>query len=268
MAEDDPDALLAKTEAQQREHQYRERVKPPPYVRVELPGGLYLPEVGTYERRAEVREMNGYDEEAVQRLSKGARGSSEVLLHVLDRCVEKIGDDRPTPETLNMLYTGDWDALLLAIRIASFGNEIRWGYVCPSCEKRVDVEVDLAEEVPTRALKDPSFSYEGRRVSYTCGFPRGGITRNILSKGKQNPATVVSETLYGCLDSIDGKQVDSMAQIRSMPLQDRDGLMSRILSDMPAVLLGEVKKACPECSEEGEIGLSLAALFQGRMGGI
>ena len=74
---------------------------------VDLPGG-YLNFDGKLITTAEVRELTGADEEAIAKA-----GSTAKSLHVLlERGLVKLGDKEATKDDIDLLLSGDRDAIL------------------------------------------------------------------------------------------------------------------------------------------------------------
>lgn len=252
-----------------RADEYRDQVEGPPDTEVSLPGGLFDPFQGTLVKTATVREINGWDEEVLARLA--ARPDSvqgEQLIALVERATVSIGDEAADRENLDLLYSGDWDALLLAIRIASFGPTVSWQFPCQGCEgeSRV-VTIDLSKDVQSREI-DPAvadgFEFVGKRSTYEVSFPKGDTNRRLLRNKNATSATVITETLYGSIQNIDGRPVTDISQIKSLPSADREALFMEINSKMPSLRLEEVTTTCSECGSKVFVPLSLAALFQGR----
>ena len=245
---------------------YRDAVTRPPTTEVELPGGLFNPIDGVVIKDAVVREINGWDEEILAQMA--AKDPGAQLVALLERATVSIGDEKANPEVLDMLYAGDWDALLLGIRIASFGAEVEWEFPCRGCDgQRRVVSVDLESDVHPRTLEpedEPGFTYEGRRSTYEVTYPKGSSTRRLFKLKQINPATLTTETLFGSILSIDGKEVSDIRDIRSMPAADREAIFIKVQKQMPSLRLEEVTKTCDDCGSEVRVPLSLAALFRGR----
>lgn len=262
-------AAVESASRESRESTFRDSVEPPSATEVTLPGGLYNPIDGVVIKTALVREINGWDEEVLARLAaKENPVQGEQLIALLERATISIGEEKATPEVLNLLYAGDWDALLLAIRIASYGADVAWKFPCQGCgmQSRI-IALDLTKCVSPREIDimtEDEFTYEGKRSTYVVGFPKGESTRRLLRNRNSTAATVVTETLYGSIRSIDGSPVSSIDQIKSMSSADREALFIEINSKMPSLRLEEVKSTCNECGSEVNVPLSLAALFRGR----
>ena len=247
---------------------YRGSVTEPPTTEVTLPGGLFDPLEGELIKTAVVREVNGWDEEVLARMSqKEGTARGEQLVTLLERATISIGDEKATSEVLDMLYSGDWDALLLGIRIASFGSEVVWQYPCQGCDNQDrTVTVDLTTDLTPRhlGLNDPdTFTHEGKRSTYVVGYPKGSSTRRMFRTKSVTVAAIVTESLYGAVVSIDGKPVTDIGQIRSMPSVDRESIFRKVNQQMPSLRLEEVKKTCNECGSGVRVPLTLAALFRG-----
>jgi hypothetical protein len=76
---------------------------------VDLPGGLIFN--GEVIKTAEVRELNGRDEEAIGRQGASAR----IWNTILTRAVVSIGNLPASEDLLDKMLVGDRDALLLGI---------------------------------------------------------------------------------------------------------------------------------------------------------
>jgi hypothetical protein len=124
-----------------------------PDTHVELPGG-FLDSDGTLVRTAEVRELTGFDEEALAKAATPAK----VMHLLLQRGVVKVGDQKPDQSTFNSLLAGDRDMLLLAIRKATYGPDIDFTVICPECGETVDLNIDL-NDVEVKTLSEASDRY-------------------------------------------------------------------------------------------------------------
>jgi hypothetical protein len=260
--------ILDSASQETRVDSYRSSVIDPPTTEVTLPGGLYNPLEGELIKTAVVREINGWDEEILARLAaKPDVGQGEQLVTLLERATVSIGHEKASPEVLDMLYSGDWDALLLGIRIASFGSDIVWQFPCQGCDGEMrTVSVDLSTDINPRNLTQSdlgTFTHEGKRSSYVVGYPKGSSTRRVFRTKDLTPASVITATLFESIVSIDDQPVSDLGEIRSMPAVDRDAIFQKINQKMPSLRLDEVKKTCDDCGSGVRVPLSLAALFRG-----
>ena len=116
---------------------------------VDLPGG-YISQDGTVVKTAEVRELNGSDEEAISK----AGSKAKALGVLLQRGLVKVGTEDATKEMLDSLLSGDRDAILIGIRKVTFGDELKAMVHCYSCNEDQETVVTLSEDVPVRSLDD------------------------------------------------------------------------------------------------------------------
>lgn len=78
--------------------------------------------------------MNGMDE--ILYKTPDALFSGEATIKVIESCCPYIKDAASMP-------TLDVDTLIIAIRIATFGEKITYNHTCPSCGTANDFEIDL-----------------------------------------------------------------------------------------------------------------------------
>lgn len=191
---------------------------------VELPIG-YLTARGVV-TTAQVRELNGYDEEAFSRA--GVIGAA--LVAVLDRAVVKIGDDKATPEIMRNLFMADRQALLVAISRVTWGDKVRVSYLADG--ELQDGEYDLSELPTTKGdANDGWFEVttpSGKLAK--CHWAMGEIHEAILlGKQDKNAATFTTLVLKSCVDELDGLPlIGDWAQ--RLGMQDRQFLAKEILN--------------------------------------
>jgi hypothetical protein len=104
-------------------------VTPPSETAVTLPGGFLTP-LGEVTREAEVRELNGRDEEAISK----SNTLGKVLHTILSRGVVSVGDQPASEDILDQMFAGDRDALLLGIYKATFGPTADLTAFCSGCK--------------------------------------------------------------------------------------------------------------------------------------
>ncbi|HSU41375.1 MAG TPA: hypothetical protein VLJ38_17480, partial [Polyangiaceae bacterium] len=93
---------------------------------VSLPCGLERR--GRFLRTARLRPVSGADEVALADAPAFAAARVSALLA---RCVERIGDERPSLADVRDLLVGDREALLLHLRRLTFGEELTCVLTCP-----------------------------------------------------------------------------------------------------------------------------------------
>lgn len=232
-----------------------------PDTYVSLPGGLLTLD-GDLVREAEVRELTGFDEEALSRAT--TLGKQMTLL--LNRAVVSVGGQKPDQGLLNTLLAADRDTLLLAIRKVTWGAELDLEVMCPACESEQEVKVDLNKDVEVKRLDSPAdreFTVElSRGRTATVQLPNGETQRSVIQSEDKTSAELNTLLLKGCIVNIDGDPVFSIDQVRKLSMRDRTSILAEIAERNPGPKLNEVAKTCSACGEEIALPLTLAGLFR------
>jgi hypothetical protein len=225
-----------------------------------LPGG-YVSPGGILAKTAEVRELTGADEEAISRA--GSLGKS--LTTILQRGVVAIGEEPVGKHTLDDMLSGDRDALLLAIRQATFGTNVEYRAICACGEDQV-VDIDLSKDVPIKELDNPIqdrlWTTKTKAGEVVLALPNGSTQKQLVEGLDKTTAELGTVLLAGCVQSIDGKISVGSSSVLNLGMADREKLIAEIVEKNPGPRLGEVKKACQACGEDIETPLSLTALFR------
>jgi len=235
----------------------------PPDTLVQLPCG-YIDSKGELHRTAEVSELNGADEEALAKAS-----SIAVMLNTaLIRGVQKVGDKPALPPLLDSMLAADRDALLVAIRRVTYGNEIEYEVTCPHCEFKHDSTVDLVRDLPSTSMDNPEtdryYRVQTSRGEAVCVLPDGKTQTEILGSLGKSPAELNTILLLGCVTQIGGMPITSVLDVRErMPARDRRALVEALTKTIYGPRLGEVTRPCPSCSQDIPLPLTLADLFRG-----
>jgi len=238
-------------------------VKPPvtlpPATDVDLPGGLFDPFNGLISK-AEIRELTGVDEEAISKIVDPAK----ALLSILERGTVKIGDEPATKEVLDSLFAGDREMLLLAIRCATFGNEIKLGPgLCPHCDEVQTFNVDLSKDIEIKRLNDDAeFTVDCKVGKVLVTLPKGSTQKAIVESTNKTSAELDTILLKNCVLEINGSTVVSAEAVRNLSMLDRRTILKEISDRNPGPQLGTLKKECQSCGQEVPLPLSLADLFR------
>lgn len=238
---------------------------PLPQTKVDLPGGFLNPLSGDVTTTAEVRELNGVDEEAIARSGGNV---AKLLDTILTRGVVRIGDLEPDKKVLDSLLAGDREALILGVRVATFGDELdEFEIACPACEARQSITLSCTKDIPTKVLEDP---VHDRVFSVT--LPSGKTAQVRLPDGEAQKAVANStDTNYGVLNTlmlsktvtaINGMPVFSPEQVRALGIRDREAIIRELAERNCGPRLREVSRSCTECSESIPLPLSLTDLFR------
>ncbi|MFE2539052.1 T4 family baseplate hub assembly chaperone [Actinacidiphila glaucinigra] len=222
---------------------------------------------GTWYRDAEVRELTGSDEEAIAAAGVGS-SPYRVFETVLMRGVVAIGGEPMTRKVAGELLIGDRELLIMAIRRASFGENLEFERLpCPHCEELVDLTVPLSA-IPFTHLDDPE------RVEFEVFLRKGatGVVR--LPNGadqeavfgiKGNPARQDSEILGRCVLRVvlaDGTEI-RRPPAQTLSMADRQTLLRHLADLQPGPRYGDMSFAHDACGEEVPLPISLATLFRG-----
>lgn len=235
-------------------------VTPPLPPVVTLPGG-YVTFAGEVTYEAEVRELNGRDEEALSRIAAPER----LLQDVLMRGTVRVGGEPVSEEILNNLLAGDRDYLLLRVFMATFGPTLEIAPYCPTCGDRKQVELNLDKDVPVRRLSSPAdrvFTVRISKGTVKVELPTGHTQKEMIASADKNVAELSTLLLSNTVTEVNGATVISAAQVLDLPIRDRRKISEEILARNPGPLLAETTCKCPKCDSTLEVPLSLAALFR------
>ena len=228
---------------------------------VDLPGG-YITLEGEVIRTAEVRELNGRDEEAISRASTVGR----MLNLILSRGVVSIGGKKVDEGILDNLFSGDRDALMLGIYKATFGTPAELGAYCSGCDDFKEIGVDFDTDITTKVLADPiadrQFTVQGKSHEYTMVLPNGLVQKELNSANDKTLAELGSILLKETVVAIDGDTVYNKNVIENIGIKDRRLLTEAIAERNPGPRFDDIKVVCPDCESEVVVPSSLGGLFQ------
>jgi hypothetical protein len=227
---------------------------------VDLPGG-YVSQDGTVVKTAEVRELNGADEEAISK----AGSKAKALGVLLQRGLVKVGTEDATKDMLDNLLSGDRDAILLGIRKVTFGDELKAMAHCYACNEDQEIVVVLSEDIPVRPLdssKGRTWIVETKKGPVGVALPTGLVQKKLMDNADKTAAEINTLLLSGCVLSVNGAPSMGANTVLSLGMTDRANIVDEIIDNNPGPRLGEVKKACRACGEDMNLPLSLLDLFQ------
>lgn len=209
---------------------------------VTLPGGVGVAD-GSIIRDAEVRELNGLDEEAISRAAP-----ARVFDTILTRGVASIGGEKPAKGALEALLVGDRDALLLAIRCATYGPTVKYSLVCPECQGEQATTFDLRTDVPVRTLSDTDarlFEVElsGARTALVA-LPTGAVSKALSANSQpKTQAEINTLVLSTCVREIDEMPI-GLDAIRALSIRDRNTILAELGDRLVGPRLEEVSTPC------------------------
>lgn len=234
-----------------------------PDTNIDLPGGFYDPIEDTLVTTAEVKELNGADEEDIVRITE----TGKALMAILQKGTVSIGGKPADKDTLELLLAGDREALLLGIRCATFGTEIELtDVVCSRCPELQTMTIDLKKDVKIQVLEDKyndrTFVLNLKVGAVKVTLPTGHTQNKLVNAPNKNNAELDTLLLSNCVLEINGASILGQAPIRNLGIQDRRTILEEIAKRNPGPLLNEVKKACNTCGQEVDLPLTLADLFR------
>lgn len=231
-----------------------------PDTLVRLPGG-YLSDTGEILYEAEVRELNGHDEEALAKSPNMGR----ALLTILERGLVRIGSEKASKQILDDLLMGDRESILLGIRCATFGNTVDISRQCPFCGQDGTYRIDLLKEVPVVRLERP----EDRVFTVTCRageveviLPTGATHKDLLSNPDRSIAELNSKIMADCVRSVNGVPSRGLHTVKGLGMQSREVITQAISDRNPGPRLEKVTDRCGTCDREMPLALSMSALFR------
>jgi hypothetical protein len=233
----------------------------PSDVTVDLPGG-YITATGEVFRTAEVRELNGKDEEAISR----ATTLGKALLTILQRGTVKIGNESATENILDQLLIGDRDQILLGILKCTFGSEVEILSYCAGCNESKTVSLDVNADIKTKVLTDPVndriFTVKGRNKEFTVKLPNGVVQKKMIENIDKTTAELSTLILEGSVVKIGDSPVYSALQVQSLSVSDRRKIVDEINDRAPGPQFTDVTVKCPDCEGEVLVPINLGTLFQ------
>jgi hypothetical protein len=233
----------------------------PAATEVTLPGGHIFKD-GTLTKVAEIKELNGSDEEAIAK----AGSANRALNVILARGLVSLGDAPVNKADLDTLLVGDRDAILIGIRVATFGSVVEVNTACTSCMEPQLIDINILDDIQNIELSDPFndrvISVQLKNGVAEVALPNGLTNKRLIEMENKSNAEVITELLAGCLVSIN--DVPSMGKYTALQLgiADRETIAAAIYNQSPGPRLAEVSKACKACGADILLPLSLADLFR------
>jgi hypothetical protein len=220
---------------------------------------------------AEIRELNGEDEEYLASLEKKKGLTySEYMTALLSRAVNKVGTYDISGERgssiINKLILGDRDLLYLGIMRATYGDTRQVRVICPHCQVSNDVTLDLDEDFP---VSEPDFDVKkGIVISTSKGdirlrLPNGEDTMEV-QKSTKSDAELNTMMLSRCTIWKEGEEPeDPVRWARSLNVKDRRKLVDALASVEIGPKMGEVNTQCASCEQDMPVLLDWVSLLLG-----
>lgn len=219
------------------------------------------------------REMNGKDEEAINKPEVRANGGRLVNV-LLERTVIDIGGKtrkelgpKKWGELIRTMLGADLDYMAMKVRQLSKGNDITFTHKCPNCKATLKtiVGIDEFEIIPFNGLYTYGFELPGRGykdykgVIHKVGTLRqaNGEDREIVFPlFKKNSASATTMLLTRLMSFDDGTPVFN-DRVADMSLRDREYLQDLIKENIFGIDTN-LELTCDVCGEDisGQIGSS------------
>lgn len=241
----------------------------PPVDTIELPGG-WIDRTGTLHKTARIRELNGADEEELARPYQ--KTAAQFVDTVVSRCTVDIGGQKVGNNELRQMLIGDRDAILIGVRILTFGSHMHVPVQCPTCRHEFTIDLDLESDIDTKELPDNEGG-DPRSRTRELTLPRGQIVKvNLIDGAAQlaaygdlgeelNRVERESLLLRECVYSINDEPVSNLAEIKKLSANDRREILKFLNENACGPQWGRVEQECPNCQAKFDLPLSLVALF-------
>lgn len=238
-------------------------MKPAPDTTVTLLRGVYNKELDTWETTAVVRELTGYDEEALSSSANQSLVYAEYMSFLLKRAVVSVGSSKieDNPQIIDDLIIGDRDLLFLGVIKATYGPTREYKVVCNSCNESNDLFVGT-DEFPIKQsatdLKEPITITLKNGKAFQFRLPNGTDSTIVAKKGKTVPEqnTIM---LSRCVIGVD----NGADWARSLSMSDRSEIITLLLDAQPGPQIGEVDAQCASCGMDMKVMLDWASLLFG-----
>ena len=239
-------------------------IKPAPETVVELIRGVYNSDLESWDTTAIVRELNGFDEEALASVDTKKIVYAEYMSLLLKRAVVSIGSINISedPNVIDQLIIGDRDLLFLGVIKATYGDDRQYQVLCRGCEASNDVIVKISEFEVKSFDGNPQNDLTlqaSNGVEYKFRLPNG-LDSQIVAKKAKTTAEQNTLMLARCVRT-DVKNAETWA--KNLNLRDRTQFVRALLDAQPGPQVGEVNAQCATCGEDLGIVLDWASLLFG-----
>ncbi|AEZ50537.1 hypothetical protein F400_gp090 [Bacillus phage BCD7] len=227
----------------------------------ELPVGTTIN--GVFHKTAKLTEMDGYVEEAIA--EKNVRQNyAKVVTEALHGVVERIGSvekkniDRGV---IKSLTAPDRDFLMLMNYKVTMGDNIEWTGVCPKCEAKMDMNVDV-DSIPITYLahdEKKEWTFELPRgvkndegtycKEMTISLPNGYAQEKVFPQYFINESTAMSVMLSFITEGIKGYGHCSPDTFKGMSKRDRKFIAQQMAKQEIGPDLSP-QAICPSCGHE------------------
>jgi hypothetical protein len=229
---------------------------------ITLPAGLAREDRVITE--AEVRELTGADQEALDRVRSNPLRLLETLLEL---GTVRIGDVPATSDVLPQLLLGDRDALVIGIRRVTFGDEMEFSEIlCPHCGEDFVATISLGDIQPQTVTSSRLTIPMRKGGCAIVRYPTGADQAAMLAIPKATDAERNTFLLGRCLVEVRGAQgnvtAGSADLAKSLGMGDIRTILKQLAATQPGPRLLEVSIEHEACGGEVPLPLSVADIFR------
>ena len=204
-----------------------------------------------------VRELTGDDEEALAKIDRNTH-TTKFMATLLQRGVEELNDEPVTAKDLKNLLLGDREALILGIRIATFGKKIElYDLICPgeNCGVLLDIDIDVST-IPIEPIVEDRFKvnlWKGGIVEVR--LPNGFDQEEVFNRDKTS-AEQNTILLSRCIQGY------SLTDVKKLGVKDRRNILTAIVEHTGGPQYGKVTFTHEDCGTEVPVVITAGHLFQ------
>ncbi len=240
-------------------------IKAPPATSTELLRGVFNKETNSWESTAYVRELNGFDEEALAALDNQNVVYAEYMSVLLKRAVVSIGSFsvKDDPTIIDNLIIGDRDLLFLKIVEVTYGVNREYQVSCGSCKAMNDIVVPMNEFENREVSHDPHMPLEATLSDGTKVRMRlpNGLDSQVVAKKAKSTAEQNTLMLARCVEF--PVMANPQQWAKELGMKDRNELVRILMESQPGPEVGEVNAQCATCGLDLNIVLDWASLLFG-----
>ena len=231
----------------------------------------YVDENGVLHNTFTYREMNGKDEEAINKAEVRSNGAKLVNV-LIERCVSEIGTLTKKDygarwgTVVRELLGGDLDYMAFKIRELSKGNEVEFTHKCPNCGTQLNTIVNTNEFNIKPYMKQNNIPFtlvrgyrDAKGEVHKEGIIRlpNGFDREIVTPlFRKNVSTATTMLLTRLITFNDGALVTQNG-VSEMSVRDRE-ILEKIIKENTFGIDTRLELNCSACGQDisGEVGQS------------
>lgn len=231
----------------------------------------YVDKDGVLHNTFSYREMNGKDEEAINKADVRSNGAKVVNV-LVERCVVQIGTLTKKEcgvrwgTIVRELLGGDLDYMAFKIRELSKGKEVEFTHKCPNCGSKLTtiVSTDEFQIKPYMGQSAIEFTLargykDGRGEISKDGVIRlpNGFDREIVTPLFKKNASTAMSMMFTRLLSFNSGALVTQNLVSEMSLRDRE-ILEKIIKENTFGIDTSLDIICSTCGQDisGEVGQS------------